>query len=111
VAAPESRGAAPALSACINRILVFLVLLAGTATAWTNDIRVAAKQIDELLAQDWQKHSLQGNAPASDEIFVRRIYLDLVGRIPTHEETVSFLNDRGPDKCAQMIDRLVASEG
>ncbi len=111
VAAPESRGAAPALCACMNRILVFFVLLAGTAPAWTEDVRVAAQQIDELLAQDWQKHSLQGNAPASDEIFVRRIYLDLVGRIPTHEETVSFLNNRGPDKRAQLVDRLLASEG
>jgi hypothetical protein len=95
----------------MNRIIVFLVLLAGTAPMWANEIQVPAREIDELLSQDWQKHSMQGNPPASDEIFVRRIHLDLVGRIPTHEETVSFLNDRQPDKRAKLIDRLLASEG
>ena len=62
-----------------------------------------AAQIDALLARDWQQHSLQGNAPASDEIFVRRIHLDLVGRIPTHEETVQFLNDPVQDKRGKLI--------
>lgn len=95
----------------MNRVIIFLVLLAGLAPARAEDTGAAAKQIDELLAQDWQKHSLQGNAPASDEIFVRRIHLDLVGRIPTHGETVSFLNDTHPGKRAQLIDRLLASEG
>jgi uncharacterized protein DUF1549/uncharacterized protein DUF1553 len=95
----------------MNRVIVFLVLAIGSAPAWATDIHVAAQQIDALLAQDWQKHSLEGNPPASDEIFVRRVHLDLVGRIPTHEETVSFLHDTQTDKRAQLIDRLLASEG
>ncbi len=48
--------------------------------------------------------------PTSDEQFVRRIYLDLAGRIPTYEETVEFLDDRNPDKRAQLIDQLLDSE-
>lgn len=95
----------------MNRVIVFLVFAIGAAPVWANDVRVAAEKIDALLAQDWEKHALQGNALASDEIFVRRIHLDLVGRIPTHEETVSFLDDAQTDKRGQLINRLLGSEG
>ncbi len=43
----------------MNRIIVFLVLLAGVAPAWTKDVRVAAQEIDELLAQTEQAAQAQ----------------------------------------------------
>ncbi|MDZ4401727.1 DUF1549 domain-containing protein [Prosthecobacter sp.] len=95
----------------MKRFTLLLLLFIGSAHAAEPDTRIAARQIDTLLAQDWQKHSLKGNAPASDEIFVRRIHLDLVGRIPTHQETVSFLSATDKDKRAKLIDQLLASEG
>jgi hypothetical protein len=51
----------------------------------------ASKQIDALLARDWQQHKLTPNSPASDETFVRRVHLDIIGRIPTMLETQSCL--------------------
>jgi hypothetical protein len=33
-------------------------------------------------------------APVTDEVFVRRIYLDIAGRIPTLKETTDFLADK-----------------
>ena len=47
--------------------------------------------------------------PASDADFVRRIYLDLTGVIPTPEETRAFLADQTPDKRAKMVEALLAS--
>ncbi len=87
----------------MKRLLSLLLLLAGIVAAAEPEGRGASTQIDALLAKDWQQHSLQGNAPASDEIFVRRIHLDLVGRISTHQETVSFLSATDKDKRAQLI--------
>ena len=50
-------------------------------------------------------------APRSgDPEFVRRIYLDLAGRIPTAEETRSFLADSAAEKRAALIDKLLAGE-
>ena len=46
-----------------------------------------------------------------DEIFVRRIYLDAVGRIPTPGEVKSFIKDTNPGKRASLIDNLLVSEG
>ncbi|MEZ5944968.1 MAG: DUF1553 domain-containing protein [Planctomycetaceae bacterium] len=48
-------------------------------------------------------------APRSDDAeFVRRIYVDLAGRIPTIEEVRSFLHDSTTDKRGRLIDRLLA---
>ena len=47
--------------------------------------------------------------PASDADFVRRVYLDLTGRIPTAAEARAFLDDPAPQKRPVLIDRLLAS--
>ena len=73
--------------------------------------RQAAAEIDRLLSQSWQKDGIKANAPLSDEGFVRRIYLDVAGRIPTHPETLQFLNSQESGKRAALIDQLLASEG
>lgn len=46
-------------------------------------------------------------AKTSDEEFLRRIYLDLTGRIPSRNETAAFLSDKTEDKRARLIDRLL----
>ncbi|MES2596823.1 MAG: DUF1549 domain-containing protein [Verrucomicrobiota bacterium] len=71
----------------------------------------ASQRIDALLADDWQKNQITGNAPASDETFVRRVHLDIIGRIPTLQETQAFLSSQESDKRAKLIDQLLASEG
>lgn len=49
-------------------------------------------------------------APASaDTEFLRRIYVDLTGRIPTPEAAEAFLADSAPDKRAKLIEQLLAS--
>ena len=49
-------------------------------------------------------------APRSDDSeFLRRVTLDIVGTLPTVEETEAFLADRSPDKRARLIDDLLAS--
>lgn len=68
-------------------------------------------RIDEIIAKEWQKNNLQPNALASDEVFLRRIYVDVVGRIPTIEEAKAFLTSTDKDKRTKLIDQLLASDG
>lgn len=75
------------------------------------DTASAARQIDAILAADWKKNHLQGNPEADDNTFVRRAYLDIIGRIPTTREAEDFLNAKETDKRARLIDTLLASEG
>ncbi|MCF7788062.1 MAG: DUF1549 and DUF1553 domain-containing protein [Prosthecobacter sp.] len=71
----------------------------------------AAAQIDMLVEAGLKKVEQKPNPLASDEQFVRRVFLDLAGRIPTREESLEFLNDTSLSKRAKVIDRLLESEG
>ena len=72
-------------------------------------VGVAAERIDDLLASHWREHGVKPAPPLSDEQFVRRVYLDLAGRIPTHDEATAFLASRDAAKRADLIDRLLES--
>jgi len=63
------------------------------------------EQIDQQIAKSG------GRAPVlcTDAEFVRRLHLDLIGRIPTTDETRTFLADTAADKRVKLIDQLLAS--
>jgi len=70
-----------------------------------------SQEIDTLLAADWKANNIKPNPPAPDDVFVRRIYLDTVGRIPTERETQEFLGSKDANKRAKLIDKLLSGEG
>lgn len=72
-------------------------------------IREAARRIDGLLAGYWQEHGASPSRPLADEAFVRRVYLELGGRIPTHDEAVAFLGSAAADKRGDLVDTLLES--
>ena len=74
-------------------------------------VKQAAYQIDHLIGTTLVAQGLKFNAPATDEQFVRRLYLDAVGRVPTADEASSFLANSAPDKRAKLIDSLLHSPG
>ncbi len=74
-------------------------------------VKKAAYQIDYLIGSTLVAKGQKFNAPATDEQFVRRIYLDAIGRVPTAEEARTFLADATPDKRAKLIDKLLYSPG
>lgn len=69
----------------------------------------AAAKIDALVQEKLTEAKQKPNATTSDEQFLRRVYLDVAGRIPTGEEVVNFLSSNSPNKRAQIIDALLLS--
>ncbi len=67
-----------------------------------------ANFIDELVLAEWQRMRVRPAPLASDEEFVRRVGLDLIGTLPTPEEVRAFLADTSADKRAKWIDVLLA---
>jgi hypothetical protein len=64
--------------------------------------------IDREIKAGWTKEKLTAPGKSSDTVFLRRIYLDLVGMIPTYDETTAFLKDTDSKKREKLIDKLLA---
>ncbi len=75
------------------------------------DTAEASKKIDQLLAADWQRDGKTPDPAIDDERFVRRLYLDAIGRIPTAAEMRAFLADESPSRRNDLIDTLLDSAG
>jgi tetratricopeptide (TPR) repeat protein len=73
--------------------------------------REAATKIDSLVAANYKKFGVKPNPKTSDEQFVRRVYLDITGTIPTYPQTVKFLSMNDPDKRSKLIDYLLGTDG
>lgn len=74
-------------------------------------VKQAAFQVDHLIGSTLVAKGQNFNPAASEEQFVRRLYLDAIGRVPTAEEVRAFLADQAPDKRARLIDKLLYSPG
>lgn len=49
---------------------------------------------------------IRARTPCSDEVFVRRVFLDMIGMLPDSKETRTFLHDKKRDKRARLSDDL-----
>ncbi|MDX1679546.1 MAG: DUF1549 domain-containing protein [Akkermansiaceae bacterium] len=74
-------------------------------------VKRAAAQIDQFMARDYDKAQVIPEGRVDDGIFVRRAYLNIVGRIPTAEEARAYIENRSVSKKEDLIDQLVASPG
>ena len=66
--------------------------------------------IDLAIEQAWREHDLQAAPAADDAAFMRRLYLDLIGRIPRAGESAKFLSSTDSRKRELLVDALLASE-
>jgi hypothetical protein len=64
-------------------------------------------RIDELVDAKLRKLNIRPSGLSNDADFLRRVYLDVIGALPTADEARAFLADRSPDKRATLIDELL----
>jgi hypothetical protein len=67
-------------------------------------------KIDELVFARWKRLGIEPASLCSDGVFVRRVYLDVIGTLPTAQEASQFLLDKDPGKRNALIDRLLDRE-
>ena len=64
-------------------------------------------QIDKLVLSTLMRQGITPSYLCSDAVFVRRVFLDTIGTLPTLQETRDFLQDNALDKRRVLIDRLL----
>ncbi|QEH37897.1 hypothetical protein OJF2_64890 [Aquisphaera giovannonii] len=63
--------------------------------------------LDRLLEQSWKSAGVTPARPATDEEYLRRVYLDVLGRIPSVAEARAFLLTKEPDRREKLVDSLL----
>ncbi|MBX3397538.1 MAG: DUF1549 domain-containing protein [Gemmataceae bacterium] len=98
----------------MKRIVAGLFAL-GLSFAAGSDVRAAdaviapqTLSINKHISEAWTKAGIKKPAEkATDLEFMRRAFIDLIGRIPSYEEAVDFDQDKAAGKRARLINRLL----
>ncbi|MCB1076353.1 MAG: DUF1549 domain-containing protein [Verrucomicrobiae bacterium] len=98
------------VSSAVSAAFLIALSSAGMATA-APSISEAAAKIDALVEKCLAANQLKPNAAIDDATFLRRAYLNIVGRIPTIEEAEAFTGSSYENKRERLIEDLVQSEG
>jgi len=88
-----------------HQVPVKIAFLPNRPTTWKPIPEV--NDIDRLVFTRLKALRLPPSELASDAMFVRRVYLDAIGLLPTIDETQTFLADRNIDKRERLIDALL----
>ncbi|MFO1065489.1 MAG: DUF1549 domain-containing protein [Pirellulales bacterium] len=68
---------------------------------------VTGNYIDKLVGDKLEKLRMLPSGICTDEEFLRRVTIDIVGQLPTEEDFQTFASDQSPDKRAKLVDRLL----
>src|SRR5437868_256031 len=101
-------------------VTAFFVLACAQSLVWADDTNAAdstavcsthcdeaaalAAKIDEMIASRWASLGVKPSPIADDAEFMRRIYLDVAGKIPRVSEVRAFLSDTRTDKRQRLLD-------
>ncbi len=66
--------------------------------------------INKYIRQGWTDNGIVPSAPATEYEWCRRVYLDLLGRVPKVEELTKFSSDRSPDRRLNLVRKLTESD-
>ncbi|HJM64230.1 MAG TPA: DUF1549 domain-containing protein [Roseibacillus sp.] len=80
-----------------------------TMTGKADLVALAVKRIDAAVDAGLEKQKLKYNENLNDHMYLRRIYLDLAGRIPNYDEAREFLNSRDRNKRQELVIKLLRS--
>ena len=82
-----------------------------TAAFEPSGMSTMREQVDKLLVENWELQEIQPARQCSDSEFLRRVYLDLIGRVPRVSEAREFLESSRSNKREQLIADLVRRPG
>ena len=92
------------LSRCI--LIAALIVAAKPALA-ADELPAQVKMINAQIEQGWQDFEIRPAPEVDDRTWCRRVFLDVIGRIPTSAELKTFIADRDSNKRSKLVDSLL----
>jgi hypothetical protein len=87
-----------------------LIVVAAATPFESTTALTPQNKIDDLVFARLHALNIVPAKLCSDAVFVRRVYLDVIGTLPMAAEAQQFILDRSPNKRAALIDRLLARD-
>jgi hypothetical protein len=88
-------------------VCTVLIPMPGTVSNEVYDQLPRNNFIDGIVWSKLRQLSITPSTPTTDSTFHRRVFLDVIGRLPTPDETRAYLADNDPQKREKLIDRLL----
>jgi hypothetical protein len=76
--------------------------------AFTVATIAGSKEVDETVNKKLRQLRMQPSGLCTDEEFIRRVYIDLIGQVPTPEQYKAFMESKSPSKRSEVIDQLLS---
>jgi hypothetical protein len=107
VSAGEVPGEAAVMASYMNAVDIFRAVVPrpGRIEKWPD--LPESSFIDGLVYKKLRKLNVLLSEPCDEADYLRRVYLDVIGTLPTADEARRFLHDRRPDKRARLVDELL----
>lgn len=65
-------------------------------------------RVDELVIKELRKRDIPPSPTCTDEVFIRRVYLDAAGILPGPQDVKSFFADKSPEKRKKLVDKVLS---
>ncbi len=100
---------------CGSRLMFWILVglvLSSNSRSWgeTESTLPQVKLINELVRSQWSDFGLKPSALEEEAKWCRRVYLDLIGRIPKYEELAAFVKSKEPKKRSKLVEELLNGE-
>jgi hypothetical protein len=107
VSAGESPGDVAIMASYMNAVDVFRAIVPCPEKIEAYPEFSAVNFIDRLVTAKLKKLNILPSATCNDAEFLRRVYLDIIGTLPTPEESRRFLKDERSERRAMLVDYLL----
>ncbi len=107
VTAGQTPGEVAIMANYQNQVAVFRALIPRPGKAEPASNFAVRNFIDEHSLNRWKKLNLAPSAPADDSQYLRRVYLDVIGTLPSAAEARRFLDDTATDKREKLVNDLL----
>jgi hypothetical protein len=102
----------PLSTRVVGLAIASLLVAASTVSGADRDgaIEAVAARIDSHIRSVWKQEGVKPAPPVDDATFLRRVSLDLAGKVPPLTVVRDFLDDPDPDKRRQLVRRLLRTD-
>ena len=105
----QKPGVVAVMATYMGRVDVFRIFIPEDNSIRKYPEVASSNEIDKSIYRQLRKLNIIASAACTDEQFLRRVFIDLTGTVPSADQTALFLSDQNPDKRDKLVDERLES--